>query len=253
MIEKRELLQTALRAVIFGAVAFGAVSAMAWTAAPASPPSNNVSAPINTSATAQTKAGTITINGAGNLQVLPTSNASWAGNIQSASLYGVYADNSKGIYGELANDIYSLYGNGNVYINSAQAGWAGYFSGANGVYGTNGTSWGALGYSSYGGYFNGTGGVYATNGAGASAYLAYPGNGTWGVYTANNMYANDFYIASVGRYASAGATFGSAVTINNSSAAMAYCPAGYFMRGFYGYAPGGGGPLLTNFSCQAII
>jgi hypothetical protein len=252
--EKKVIFNTTLRAAIFAAVALGAASAMAWTAAPASPPSNNVSAPLNTSATAQTKTGTLNISGgSGNLVVIPSSNPDWVGNFQSASLYGLYTDNNKGIYGQLANDVYSLYGNGNVYINSAQAGWAGYFHGANGVYGTNGTSWGALGYSSYGGYFNGTGGVYATNGAGASAYLAYPGNGTWGVYTGNSMYANDYYIASVGRYASAGATFGSAVTINNSSAAMAYCPAGYFMRGFYGYAPGGGGPLLTNFSCQAII
>ncbi len=81
----KSLLLTGVRAAIFGAIAFGAASAMAWTAAPANPPANNVAAPLNTSATAQSKAGK-----------LSTTNA------------GFYVDLSRG-------DSWSVVTNGNVY------------------------------------------------------------------------------------------------------------------------------------------
>lgn len=85
MKNSKEILLLGARAAFFGAVALGAASVMAWTAAPANPPANNVAAPLNTSATAQSKAGKLT-----------TTNA------------GYYVDLSRG-------DSWSFVSNGNVY------------------------------------------------------------------------------------------------------------------------------------------
>ena len=49
--------------IAFSAMILSAATAHAWTTPPASPPNSNVSAPINVGATAQTKNGTIGVNG----------------------------------------------------------------------------------------------------------------------------------------------------------------------------------------------
>ncbi len=91
----KNLFLTGVRAAIFGAIAFGAASAMAWTAAPANPPANNVAAPLNTSATAQTKSGKLS-TGNGGYTVDLSRGDSWSvvtnGNIYASDVYSFAAD-----------------------------------------------------------------------------------------------------------------------------------------------------------------
>ncbi len=61
MQEIKNILLSGARGLIFGILAIGAATAFAWTASPANPPSNNAPAPINVSAAAQTKAGSLTL------------------------------------------------------------------------------------------------------------------------------------------------------------------------------------------------
>jgi hypothetical protein len=98
--------------------------------------------------------------------------------------------------------------NGVTAAISGGSGWGGFFTGQSGVYGEGNTGIGVQGRSSggsYGGYFTGQYGVYAANASGQDVYLAYPG---WSVYAPQNIQANDYYIASVGRWASDTAQYG---------------------------------------------
>lgn len=62
---KKNVLGIAAPVLVLGAIIMGAGIASAWTAPPASPPSNNVSAPLNVSATAQVKSGNLGVGIAG--------------------------------------------------------------------------------------------------------------------------------------------------------------------------------------------
>lgn len=60
----RNQLFNAIKVITLAVIlSFGLSYAIAWTAPAATPPGGNVSAPINTGSTAQTKAGTLTVNG----------------------------------------------------------------------------------------------------------------------------------------------------------------------------------------------
>jgi hypothetical protein len=63
--EMKNILLTGVRGAILGITALGAATVLAWTAAPANPPANNVSAPINIGATTQTKTGSLIVGSGG--------------------------------------------------------------------------------------------------------------------------------------------------------------------------------------------
>ncbi len=175
------VLLTGVRAVIFGAVALGAASVMAWTAAPASPPASNVAAPINTSATAQTKAGSLILS-AGFLSVTSPNTAAWAGTFDNTGgIYGLNVQNS-------TNYAYVDYGHYGLYTNGALV-----------SIGTDATLWGANIQAA------GANGLYADNSSGKYAELAYGiyGLNTNGrINTSEYVYADDVYLTTTAQWAS---------------------------------------------------
>jgi hypothetical protein len=143
-------LQKTVRVVLFFALVVNAATpALAWTGPTAAPPSANVSAPVNISATAQTKNGYVGVNSAstpGNPLFVGGAASNWTGEFNwpntsapsgsygilvgsSASGYSQF-DNASGYYALLGDSSYSLYGNGNIYVSgSIQSG--GYLYGPN--------------------------------------------------------------------------------------------------------------------------
>jgi hypothetical protein len=101
---------------------FGAAVVSAWTSPTVAPPNGNVAAPINISATSQTKTGTFTASDATSYGVIGYALSTVAG------AYGVYGrtwDPARGgVIGYAANgttfgavgmaNLYSLYGNGDI-------------------------------------------------------------------------------------------------------------------------------------------
>lgn len=57
----RGLLKSAVYGAVLGAAALGAAAVFGWTGPSAAPPGGNIDAPINVSATAQSKAGNLTV------------------------------------------------------------------------------------------------------------------------------------------------------------------------------------------------
>lgn len=136
------------------------------------------------------------------------------------------------------------------------------------AFNNNGTG-GLLNYNGNGGYFYNTTGVLSQNTAGYYTYLNYPGSG-WGVYTngsvyaasnmqaAGDMYANDYYITSISKWASTlgGSsitdTYGACVTVSAMYAAV--CPNGYYLAAMDRFncthVPGSSGPDCVATCCQ---
>ena len=107
--------------VVFGTIlAISLQFAKAWTE-PVAPPSSNVGAPINTSSTAQTKAGNFNVH---NGYIQAYNDTGYYGLLNYSSyggyfygLGGVFAQNTSGYYAYLGypSSSYGLLTNGNVY------------------------------------------------------------------------------------------------------------------------------------------
>lgn len=126
-------------ALVFALTVFAATPALAWTGPTAAPPNNNVSAPLNTSSTAQTKAGYLAANGGYSGAGYPfsvggaantwTAIFNWPYNTTPSGSYGILAgglysqfENPSGYYSLLAYNNYGLYTNGYVSAPNAFGG-----------------------------------------------------------------------------------------------------------------------------------
>jgi len=181
----RRFLKQVARAVVFAAIALGSSGvALAWTGPTTAPPGGNVSAPINTSATGQNKAGPFGVNGGYSLGYpFSVSNAgfsSWTAIFNwpynTATGYGILVgssasgysqfQNGSGYYSLIAYGSYGLYTNGSVYA-------------AGGIGGPGG----------FGGGFQLTngGGCYVANTAtGGCSCPGYAPNARWAYYMDTN-------------------------------------------------------------------
>jgi hypothetical protein len=125
MYMQSNLLQNVARATLFVALfATGVGPAVAWTGPSTAPPNGNTSAPINVSATAQTKNGSFGINNG--LFTVVGQAANWAEEINwppstgYGILVGTYAsgysefENAQGYYTILDNGSYGVQTNGYV-------------------------------------------------------------------------------------------------------------------------------------------
>lgn len=164
-------------------LSFGLSYAYAWTAPTATPPTGNVSAPINTSSTVQAKTGNFT---APNLIDTSATVQTKTGGFNIATVsgnVGIGTTNplsklSVGGSGFTSTGVYGTGGNFGVYGYSTQYGVLGTTNGGTsgtGVYGT-------------GGYF----GVY-----GSGTYGVY-GTGTYGVYGSGTVYGGVFNGSTAG-------------------------------------------------------
>lgn len=115
-------LQNTIKVVILAIIlSFGLSYALAWTAPTTTPPAGNVAAPINTSATAQTKTGTLSVANLGtNSIVFPdgdtlassggilgvTGGASFSGNLNVAGSVTVGGNTFISRYVNLGEDTY---------------------------------------------------------------------------------------------------------------------------------------------------
>jgi hypothetical protein len=147
----------------------------AWSGPQVGPPgctSGNpgCDAPVNISATAQTKGGPLNLS-------IPSGYANWGIQVSGGQYGGYFNGTSYGVQG----------------IGSSQDGVYGQSYSAIGVQGIN------TGNQNWGGYFTGGYGVYAANSAGYYGELA---NSSWSLYGNGNAYVNDVLLASTGHWLS---------------------------------------------------
>lgn len=176
----------------------------AWTAPTATPPGGNVSAPINVGATAQTKAGDLTIQG--NVGIGVSTPAQKLDVLGSAQITGT-------IFGGGAQTTY-----GATTIRGNKNGWSGInFATASGA--NSGT---LMMHPSYSGFYNATDNnwrMYVTDG----------GAGALG-----NVYVNDICTTPGGRCLSSASGMSSCVVVGTPAwvtSGTASCPAGYRQTG----------------------
>ncbi len=237
-------LRSALKGLIVGTLCASAAAAAAWSGPPGTPPGcasgyAGCDAPLNVGATAQTKQGSLTVSSASSPSLYATN---------SAGGYGAYgysvANGGIGVRGDGASNNYGGYFNGGYGVEGVAAN--GY-----GMYGTSASNIAVYGYAqgnSYGGYFyapasggvgvrgdgNAYGGYFYSTGSGAWAILGY---GSYGLYTGNNVYANDVYDASAGAWVSnlrLSQQLGPQYTIHYGSNG-GICPSGSLMVGSTGW------------------
>lgn len=215
------------------ALTAGATVVYAWTGPTGTAPNNNVAAPLNTSATAQTKSGNLTISGVLNLGN-GVFNTAAGGTVLDANGNWVRTYGTGGWYNQTYGGGWYMqdtswirsYGSKNVYISAGfdtggpsavgcSGGLAGgynfkvcgttYFSGTLTQRGPT-NSWAQLinwpppGDSSYG-ILVGSGAGYSQfqNSAGYYSMLA---NSSWGLYTNGNIYAANIQLGSTGQWLS---------------------------------------------------
>lgn len=119
----RVVQKTVLQGLILGTMLFASGALAATWAPPAGTPSaaNNAPEPINTSATAQTKTGSLTVNS--------TTDAVKGVSTGANTYGGVFDGTWRGVFGHSVNSI-GVYGD-------SDSSWGGYFSGTYGAYAVN--------------------------------------------------------------------------------------------------------------------
>jgi hypothetical protein len=225
---------------------FGATAAIAWTGPSASPPSGNASAPLNTSATGQVKAGGLQLNtggaatglivgGATQLDALTVSNRLTVSEAGGAYTYITLRDD------ESPNGVKYLHANSNVmgFLNGSGS-WMSYWDNSGNQHNqgsiTAQNTLDAKGPSNnWAGIFRPAGPyglVVTSNNYGCYSYLAYS---SYGLQTNCGVYASDVYVSASGMWMST-------LVANNPR------NGGQYWYGSYSYIPN---PVTGGYSCPS--